>query len=175
MYSKSYTLNSKDIALIGMMVAVIEVCKIAFASIPNIELTSFFIIIFSIYFGKRIYVVIPVFTLIEGLIFGFGLWWIMYLYVWPILAFATRRIKNENSAVGYSIISGLFGLMFGFLCSFPYVLTGDSLVNGLKIAFAWWIAGIPWDIVHGVANFFIMLVLYHPVSSVMNKAKRYNS
>jgi energy-coupling factor transport system substrate-specific component len=44
-------------------------------------------------------------------------------------------------------------------------------MGGLKTAIAWWIAGIPWDIVHGVANFVIMIVLYKPMVNVMKKIR----
>ena len=90
-------LTIKDITLIGLMVAVIEVCKVALAHIPNIELTTFLVIMFSLYLGKRIYYAIPVFILIEGVMYGFGLWWIMYLYLWPSLAILTRLFRKSGS------------------------------------------------------------------------------
>jgi len=162
-------LVAKDITIIAMMIAIIEVCKIVLANVPNIELTSFFIIIFTLYMGKRILVVIPAFILIEGLMFGFSIWWVMYLYVWPILVLLTYIFRKMKSAVSFSILSGVFGLMFGFLCSWVYIFL--DIKNGTSMAFAWWISGIPWDIVHGIGNFFIMLVLYHPVTHVMKKLR----
>lgn len=164
----------KDITLIAMMVAVIEVCKIALASIPNVELNSFWIIIFSLYFKRKIYLVIVVFILIEGLMYGFGTWWIMYLYVWPLLAFVTMKLKDCDSSSTWAIISGVFGLLFGLFCSLPYFVIGTiggSLVNGIKTAFAWWVAGIPWDIVHGISNIIIMFILYYPITKVMKMAQ----
>ena len=71
--------------------------------------------------GKRILVVIPTFILIEGLMFGFSIWWVMYLYVWPILVLLTYIFRKMKSAVSFSILSGVFGLMFGFLCSWVYI------------------------------------------------------
>lgn len=162
-------ISVKDIALIGMMVAVIEACKFALAAIPNVELTSFWIIIFTLMFRKRMFCVIPVFILIEGIVFGFGLWWIMYLYAWPFLAVITLLLRKNKSAIIWAMVSGAFGLMFGALCSIPYIFTGANLLSGIQIAFAWWVAGIPWDLVHGIANFAIMLLLYHPISKVMKK------
>ena len=162
-------ITAKDIALIGMMVAVIEACKFALAAIPNVELTSFWIIIFTLMFRKRIFIVIPVFILIEGIVYGFGMWWIMYLYAWPLLAVITLLLRKNKSAIMWAIISGAFGLLFGLLCSIPYIFTGADLISGFKIAFAWWVAGIPWDLVHGIANFAIMLLLYHPITKVMKK------
>lgn len=165
-------MKTKDIALIGVMVAIIEVCKAALTWAPNIELTSFWIIMFSLYLGKHIFYAIPVFILIEGAIYGFGLWWVMYLYAWPLLAIVCRLFKKMDSAISWSILSGLFGLLFGLLCAIPYIFIGSagtSLMNGLQYAFGWWVSGIPWDITHGIGNFIIMLVLYHPIARVMKK------
>ena len=41
----------RDIALIGAMVAVIVVCKEALNFVPNVELVSFWIILFTLFFG----------------------------------------------------------------------------------------------------------------------------
>lgn len=170
-------LTIKDICLIGIMVAVIEVCKVVMASIPNIELTTFWLIIFTLYFGKRVYFAVPVFILLEGAVYGFGLWWVMYLYTWPLLVIVVRILRKPTSALTWSIIAGLFGLLFGFFCSIPYFFigaAGATIANGIQTAFAWWVAGIPWDLVHGISNFVIMLVLYHPIMRVMNVTKKIN-
>ena len=118
-------LTAKDITLMALMVAVIEVSKIALANIPNVEITSFWIIMFALYFGNRIYFIIPVFILIEGAIYGFGTWWVMYLYAWPLLAIVTRRMRNMQHAFDFALLSGIFGLLFGMLCAIPYVIIQD--------------------------------------------------
>lgn len=167
-------LTTKEIASIGMMAAIIEVSKVALMNIPNIELTSFWIIMFTLCFGKLVLFVIPVFILIEGAMFGFGLWWVMYLYAWPLLAFVTFMLRKMKSVWSWSILSAGFGLSFGFLCALPYVVIGAAdggIMNGLYAGFTWWVAGIPWDIVHGIGNFVIMLIFYHPVKRVVDKIK----
>lgn len=172
--SKKLKLTIKDITLIGMMVAVIEVCKVTLAGLPNIELTSFWIIMFTLFFGWKILFVIPVFICIEGAMYGMHLWWIMYLYAWPLLALVTWIFRKEKSVWFWSILSGVFGLMFGFLCSFPYVVIGavdGGLRNGLYAGFAYWIAGIPFDILHCIGNFALMLVLYVPIREAMKKCQ----
>jgi energy-coupling factor transport system substrate-specific component len=50
---KKKLLTVRDITLIGMMVAVIEACKMAMTFLPNIELTSFWIIVFTLFFGWK--------------------------------------------------------------------------------------------------------------------------
>lgn len=161
-----------QITLIGMMVAVIEVCKAALSFLPNIELTSFWLIMFTLFFGWRIVFVVPVFILMEGVIYGFGLWWIMYLYAFPLLILIAWIFRKRDNVWLWSILSAVFGLSFGFLCAIPYVVIGAAdggIVNGLYAGFTWWVAGIPWDIMHCAGNFVLMAVLYQPVKSVMNK------
>ena len=110
---KNRKLTIKDITLIGLMVAVIEVCKVTLMSIPNVELNSFWIIMFTLFFGWKIIFVIPVFILIEGAMFGFHIWWIMYLYAWPLLALITWINRKKDSVLFFSILSAMFGLCFG--------------------------------------------------------------
>ena len=176
MSSKNKTkITIQDICLIGMMVAVIEVCKVALSFLPNIELTTFWLIMFTLFFGRKIMLVVPVFILIEGCIYGFNTWWIMYLYAWPLLVLFTWMFRKQESIWFWSILSGLFGLFFGLLCSFPYVVIGTvdgGVQNGLYAGFTGWVAGISCDIVHCVGNFVLMTVLYHPVRLLMLKVKR---
>lgn len=166
-------LTIKDIALIGMMVAVIEVCKVTLAFLPNIELTSFWMILFTLLFGWKIVFVVPVFILIEGFIYGVQMWWIMYLYAWPLLVLITWIFRKKDNVWFWSFVSAGFGLSFGLLCSFPYMVIGAAdggLLNGLVAGFTWWTAGIPFDIIHGIGNYVIMLVLYKPIRSVAKRA-----
>lgn len=165
-------LKTADVVLIGFMIAVIEVCKIALSWLPNIETTTFWIIMFTLYFGRKIFFVIPAFIAIEGVLYGFGIWWIMYLYVWPLLVLLTFLLKKYDSKMTWCIFSWIFGLSFGALCSLPYFFVGNtdfSLESGFKTAFAWWVAGIPWDIMHGAGNFIVMFLLYRPITNVMKK------
>ena len=155
-----------------MMIAVIEACKFALSGIPNVELTSFWLIIFTLLFGWKIVAVIPAFILIEGAIYGVNLWWFMYLYAWPLLVGITWLFRKVDSPLFWAIVSGIFGLCFGALCAIPYFIIGEStggLSVGIRSAFAWWVTGIPWDIVHCAGNFILMLVLYKPIKYAFHR------
>lgn len=171
-------LSIKDITLIAMMVAIIEVCKITLSFLPNIELTTFWLIMFTKFFGKKIIYVVPIFIIIEGAIYGMNIWWIMYLVVWPLLVFISYLFKECKSIWFWSIFSGMFGLFFGALCTIPYIIVtafSTGLSTGIKLGFAWWIAGIPWDLVHGIGNFALMLIFYIPITLVLNNTKILNN
>ena len=167
--------KSKEVALAGMMIAVLVASKLALASLPNIELVSFLIILFTKKFGRKMLFVIPAYILIEIMIFGFDIMWVVaYCYIWPLLYLLIRLFGKNESPVSLSVLSGFFGLVFGFFCSFPYlfITTGTNPTASLASAITWWIAGIPYDVIHGISNFVIMLVLYVPVSRVFERIKK---
>ncbi|MDD4772348.1 MAG: hypothetical protein PHZ09_01920 [Eubacteriales bacterium] len=154
----------REIIIIALMSAVLYGVQVAIAFLPNVELVSLLIIIYSLVFGYKVFFIIGVFVIAEGLTYGFGIWWISYLYVWPILAIVALLLKRNRSVIIWAFISGLFGLMFGFLCSFPYFFVG-----GPQMAFSYWVAGIMFDVIHCVFNFVIVLVLFKPVLYMLTK------
>lgn len=164
MKEEKAVLTTKDIAFIGVMVATIEAAKFALSFLPNIELVTLLIILYTFFFGKKVLYVIFSFVLIEGCRYGFGVWWIMYLYAWPLLALVTYLFRKKESVWFFSILSGAFGLCFGALCSIPYFFIGGPVT-----AFSWWIAGIPYDIIHCISNFTLCLVLFKPLRAVLKK------
>lgn len=157
-------LSIKDIALMGMMLATIEASKMAMSYLPNIELVTLLIILYTLFWGKRIYYVLVAFALIEGCIYGFGIWWVMYLYVWPLFAFLTNLFRKQQSVWFWSIVSACYGLFFGALCSIPYLFT-----TGIYGAFTWWVGGIPFDIIHCISNFVLCMVLFLPLRKVFSR------
>ena len=163
---------ARNVAIAAIMVAMIEACKLCMQALPNIELTSFLLILFTLRFGRLTLYTIPAFILIEGLIYGFGLWWVMYLYAWPMLALFVRLFEKTDSAFFFAMVSGVFGLSFGLLCAIPYFFVGfagGGLSQGLTQMLSWWVAGIPFDLIHGGSNFAITLALYRPVSDLLRR------
>lgn len=157
-------LTVRDITEIGIMIAALEAAKHALAFLPNVELVTLLIILYTLTFQKKIIYVIPAFLLLEGCWYGFGLWWVMYAYIWPLLALCTYLLRKQESVWVFSILAGAFGLGFGALCSIPYFFIGGS-----RTAFAWWVAGIPYDIIHGISNFILCRVLFLPLKNVCKK------
>ena len=177
--SKKSVQNKKlsvlDIAILGVMVATMTSFKYAMSLLPNIEPVSLLIILYTLFLGPKVIYAIIVFVLVEGLIYGFGSWWICYLYVWPLLSvltyFVGKTVTNTKSRVWvFSVLSGLFGLFFGALSSIP-----QFIVGGFYFGFSYFIAGIPYDILHCVGNFFICLALFYPLHTTLNKISKYIS
>ncbi len=158
---------TRQLAQDGVLAAVLFAVQIALMHLPNIELVSLLVILYTLALGNRVLNVLAVFTLLEGAFHGFGIWWVSYLYIWPILAGLTALLKKYNAPDwGYGILSCLFGFSFGFLCSLPYGL------GGIGAVFASWIAGIPFDIVHGAGNLVLGLGLFKPLKRILERCMR---
>lgn len=147
-----------------MMAATLEVTKLALSFLPNIELVSTLIIIYTLFLGNKVFYGIFVFVILEGLLYGFGLWWIMYLYCWPLLALLTKLLNKQSSIYAFVLLSGTYGLFFGALCSLPYLFIGGPLM-----AFSNWVTGIPFDIAHCLGNMLICLILFKPLFRIMER------
>lgn len=156
----------KDVVLIGMMTATIEAAKTALAFLPNIELVTFLLIVYTLAFGRKTYAAAFAFVGVECLVWGMNLWVINYLYVWPLLVFLTGVMKKAGCrrTGAYAVLAGGFGLGFGALCAIPYLFVG-----GPVMMISWWISGIPFDLIHGAGNFVLCLVLFWPVTRVLQK------
>lgn len=155
------------LAILGMMIAVLEVSKAALSFLPGVEIVTLLVILFTRAVGRRAYLVVGAFVGIECFLYGLGLWTLMYLYIWPLLVTLALAFQNQTSPLFFSIFSGIFGLVFGMLCAIPYLFLG-----GLHTAVGWWIAGIPVDLVHGITNFLLCLLLFRPLSSALTRLCR---
>ncbi len=148
----------------GLLAAILLVGQLGMSFLPNIEPVSALIILYTLVYKKRVFPIIYVFVLLEGIIFGFNIWWVSYLYIWSILALVTFAFQKTDSAVFWAVVSGAFGLSFGALCAIPYLISG-----GLAAAFAYWTKGIPFDLLHCGGNFVLTLVLYRPLLRILKK------
>lgn len=159
--------GARDIALTGVMIATIEASKLALSFLPNVELVTLLIILYTLTFGRKIVYVIAAFLLLEGCLYGFGLWWVMYAYIWPLVAGLAWFFRRRESVWFWSIFSGACGLFFGAFCSVPYLFIG-----GVKAMFTWWVAGIPYDLIHCVSNTVLCLILFAPLKAVLRTLER---
>lgn len=150
------------ITRIAVCAAILFVSQVSLASIPNCELVSLLTVVFTFSFGKEMYLAVTVFTLLEGCLYGFGDWVLMYFYLWPLLVTVTLVAKRfvGKDIVCWTVLLGLWGLSFGTLCSIVYLPISYSY------AFSYWLSGLPWDVTHCIGNIVLSLVLFNPLSKI---------
>ena len=160
-------LKIREITLFAVLGAMTFAAKYVMAVLPNIEPVSVCVMLFAVTFGKKSVYPICLYILLEFLFFGIGIWNIMYLYVWWILALAAYVCRGMKTPLGWALLSGSFGLLFGALCA-PV----DVVIGGLGYAVTKWASGIPFDIAHCAGNFVIALVLFRPMRHLLEKEYR---
>lgn len=151
-----------EIVVMGFLTAVVFAAQVAMGFLPNIELVTLLFILYTLVLGKKVFFIIYVFVFLEGIFYGFGLWWINYLYIWTVQCIITLLLRKQTSVIFWSIISGFYGITFGALCSIPYFFMG-----GIPSAFAYWVSGIIYDIPHCIGNVIICLLLFKPLYKVL--------
>jgi len=153
-------------AVLALLGALMFVSQVVMAALPNVHIIGVLVIVTALCFLWRSLYAVAIFVLLEGMVYGFGPWWISYLYVWPLLAVTTILLGRSESPLFWAIIAGIFGLCFGALCAIPYLFVG-----GWAAAVSYWVAGIPFDLVHCGSNFVITLFLFKPLYRVTQRLK----
>ncbi len=152
-----------------MMGALIFAVKLALSGIPNIQLNAPLIILTAVFFGWKALCSVAIYVLLEGLFFGFHVYWVSYVFIWPllvVLAMFLRRLElfqGEKAALPWAVAAAFWGLLFGPLMYIPWF----CIMGGWEGYFAMWIAGIPFDLTHMAGNFVFTLVLYWPLYKVL--------
>ena len=159
-----FGLTLGEVALFGMLAALTFGAKVALSWLPNVEPVSLFVMLFAVVFGRKALYPIYIYVLLEILFYGIQLWNINYLYIWVILALAAWLLRGMKNPLGWAVLSGAFGLLFGALCAPVYLFSG-----GLGFAVSWWASGIPYDLLHCAGNFVIALILFNPLRALLTK------
>lgn len=165
-------LKAREVAVFGMLGALMYASKVMMEALPNVHLLGVFTVALTIVYRKKALYPIYTYVLINGLFAGFNAWWIPYLYLWTVLWGATmllpRDMPKKIAVPVYMTVCGLHGLLFGTLYA-PF----QAIMFGLKwkAMLAWIVAGLPYDALHGVSNFFFGLLIM-PLAATIRRCER---
>ncbi len=166
-------LTLKEAVIFGMLGAVMYASKIIMDVFPNIHLIGVFIVAITVVYRKKALYPIYIFVFLTGLLGGFNMWWIPYLYIWAVLWGATmllpKSLPPKAAPIIYAIVCSLHGFLYGVIYA-----PAQALMFGLdfKGMVAWIVAGLPFDITHGISNFISGLILIVPIISILKIAEK---
>jgi energy-coupling factor transport system substrate-specific component len=160
-------MNIREMAIFAMLGTIMFCSKIIMEVLPNIHLLGMFTMTYTVVFRKKALLPIYIYVFLNGLYAGFDVWWLPYLYIWTILWGITmllpKRMPIKLKIVVYPILCGIHGFAFGTLYApAQAVMFGFTLEQTL----AWIIAGLPWDIIHGIGNLFAGMLIV-PLSDLI--------
>ena len=143
--------------------------KIIMEALPNVHLLGMLTMVYTLVFRARALIPIYIYVALNGIYSGFSLWWLPYTYIWTILFLITLLLPKSMpkwlKITVYPVVCALHGFAFGALYS-----PAQALMFGLtyKQMIAWIIAGIPFDIIHGLGNLATGFLVY-PTSELLSK------
>ncbi len=158
-----------EITLFPLLGAVMFASKLVMEVLPNIHILGMLIITFTVVFRVKALIPIYIFVFLEGIFSGFNVWWIPYLYIWTVLWGVTmllpKSMPKKIAIPVYMVVCALHGFLYGTLYA-PV----QALFFGLdfKGTIAWITAGLPFDAIHGISNFFMGLLVV-PLSLVLKR------
>lgn len=148
------------------------VSKIIMEFAPNIHLLGVFTVAFTVVYRKKALYPIYTYVILNGIFSGFASWWIPYLYVWTVLwgivMLLPKNMPKKKRPIVYMSVCALHGFLFGTLYA-----PAQAILFGLSLKgmIAWIAAGLPYDFIHGVSNFFCGILIV-PVISALRLAER---
>jgi energy-coupling factor transport system substrate-specific component len=149
--------------LTACLAAVLEASKTALAAVPGVEVVTLLVILYTQVLGWRTGLCcVLVMTAADCFIYGPGMWVIEYLYIWPLLVFIAWKLKGQKPAM-MAVLAGMTGLLFGTMCM-PVTFI---MLKGWQASVSWWLAGLGVDLLHGISNFIVTMLLYTPLSRAL--------
>lgn len=165
-------LKTRELAIFAMLGAVMYVSKIIMEWIPNVHLLGTLTMAYTLVYRKKALYPIYVYVFLNGALAGFNTWWIPYLYIWTILWAVTmllpKKMPSKIAPFVYMIVSALHGFGFGILYA-----PAQAVLFGLNFeqTLAWIASGFPFDVIHGISNFFCGMLIV-PIASVLKMLER---
>lgn len=162
-------IDVREMCIFAMLGSVMFASKIIMEALPNIHLLGVLTVTYTVVYRKKALIPIYLYVMLNGLFAGFNFWWIPYTYIWTILWAITMLLpKNMPRIVciiAYSAVCSLHGFLYGVLYA-----PAQMLMFGLTAeqTLAWIISGIPFDVIHGVSNLGLGLLIV-PLSDFLKK------
>ena len=166
-------LNTKEVAVFGMLGAVTFASKMLMEILPNIHLLGMFIVAITVVYRKKALYPIYIYVLLNGIFAGFATWWIPYLYVWTVLWAAImilpKKMPPKVAPIVYAVVCSLHGFGFGILYA-----PAQAVIFGLnfKAMLAWIAAGMSFDVIHGISNLCCGILIV-PLIKLLKNSEKY--
>ena len=165
-------LSTYELVLFSALTALLFLLDIVLEVAMNVELVSMLVATYTLVFRKKALIILYLYVALYLLLFGFGVYNLAYLYIWLVLwgVFMLLPTKGNRAfcTLLYALVSALYGFAFGALYMPAWAVAFNLDAKGIL---AWWIAGVPADIIHAAGNFaFGFLIL--PLSEILFSLKK---
>ena len=146
------------------------VSKVVMEGLPNIHLLGTFVVAFTLTYRAKALFPIYAYVLANGIWEGFSPFgWLPEVYLWIILwgvvMLLPKNMPSRIAPIVYMTVSALHGFLFGIFYAPVYALFSGI---GWDRVWLWVLSGLPFDIIHGIGNF-ALGVLIIPIVTLLRK------
>ena len=155
-----------------MLAALMFTSKIIMEALPNIHLLGMLTMVYTLVFRKKALIPLYLYLIVQGIYAGFAVWWLPYLYVWTVLWGITmllpKKMPTWLAAIVYSTVCALHGFAFGIIYA-----PGQALLHSYNFeqTLAWIATGFAFDVIHGISNLALGLLIV-PLSEILSKLSK---
>lgn len=167
-------INSKEIVMIASLVAIGVIGRIAFYWLPQFKPVTAIIIISSIMLGsKRGFLIAVLTAFLSNFFFGQGVWTPYQMSAWGFIAVLTgelfKRVSKDRLVISiYGFIATF--CIYGVIMNFSSVLMFTTEITW-DIVKPYLIAGIPFDLIHGISTAVFLFFIYEPMKDKIERIK----
>jgi len=164
----------KEIVLISTLAAIAGGSRIPFAAIPNVQPTTFLVIVAGVVFGPSFgFSVGVIATLVSNGFLGHGPWTPWQMLAWGLAGF-TAGMFSKNKLFENRLVLALFAFLWGFL--FDYIMNLWHWLFfiyplNIKTFIATYIASFYFDLLHSIGNFIFAYFFGKDLIILLNRFK----
>lgn len=166
-----FNLSIRDIAIIGLLVAISSITRIGMSYLPNIQISTALIILITLNYGLKYGLLVAILTpLTSNMILGQGLWTIWQMISWSIISIISisfKRYKNDTCMIG--ILALISGYIFGFTISIQSALTYGLYGNSFVV---YYLTGVGFDTMHSIGNMIFCILMVRRFNLIVEKFRK---
>lgn len=163
-YYEKKKLAVKEIAIIATMSGLAGVSRVPFAAIPNVQPTTFLVIVSGYVFGPGFgFMVGAVSTLVSNSFLGHGPWTPWQMFAWGLAGASAgllKKIMKKPYRITLSIFAFLWGFLFDYIMNLWHWLFFIYPLN-LKSFIVVYMNSFYFDLMHSIGNF-VFAYLFGP-------------
>lgn len=150
--------DTRRIALLGVLTALVYTGRILFSFLPNVQPMTTILILITLTLGVKEGLVVALLSIfISNMSLGMGVWTIAQLASFSFIILLTAlltKVYDKVPTVVMATYCGLTGLVYGFIISLV-----QAPFFGWVSFIPYYLSGIPYDMYHAFGNFFFYLIL----------------
>jgi energy-coupling factor transport system substrate-specific component len=167
--------SSKQVALIAVMAAVAAMGRVALAALPNVQATTFIVLVSGLVMGSRAgFMVGAMAALVSNFFMGQGPWTPWQMLAWGLAgasAGVLKKVFPNIGKAGITVFCFLWGYFFGWIMNFWY-WSAFIRPHNINTFIATCISSIWFDSFHAVSNAILYLCFGISFTKILKRFHR---